>query len=183
MAKKGLLSFEGLLQTDAYNGYQSLRSRKGIIPCGCLSHARRKFKEVITVSGDVNGIAHEMVERLKPLYQLEEHMRKAHYPMRARKKLRQKIAKPRLKSIQSWLKQILPLVPTKSKLGQAIAYTLNQWPYLTQYLKHGWAEIDTNWVENQIRPIAVGKKTSSLWGMKNLPLSTLFFIALFYPLL
>lgn len=105
-----------------------------------------------------------MVERLKPIYQLEERMRNATYPMRARKKLRQKIAKPLLKSIQAWLSQLEPLVPPKSKLGQAIAYTLKQWPYLTQYLKHGWAEIDTNWVENQIRPIAVGKKNFLFMG-------------------
>jgi transposase len=80
VAKKRLAPFNGLLQTDAYNGYQSLRSRKGIIPCGCLSHARRKFKEVITASGDVNGVAAQMVERLKPLYQLEERMRTKHLP-------------------------------------------------------------------------------------------------------
>lgn len=164
VAKKRLQPFNGLLQTDAYNGYHSLRTRSGIVPCGCLSHARRKFKEVITVSGDVNGVAATMVERLKPLYQLEERMRKAHYPMRARKKLRQKIAKPLLKSIQTWLSKLAPFVPSKSKLGQAIAYTLNQWPYLTQYLRHGWAEIDTNWVENQIRPIAVGKKNFLFMG-------------------
>jgi transposase len=164
VAKKRLKPFDGLLQTDAYNGYQSLRSRKGIIPCGCLSHARRKFKEVITVSGDGEGVAHEMVERLKPLYQLEERMRKAHYPMRARKKLRQKVAKPLLKAIHSWLNQLMPHIPTKSKLGQAIAYTLRQWSYLTQYLRHGWAQIDTNWVENQIRPIAVGKKNFLFMG-------------------
>lgn len=164
VAKKRLTPFNGLLQTDAYNGYQSLRSRDGIIPCGCLSHARRKFKEVITASGDMNGVAAQMVERLKPLYQLEERMREKGYPMRARKKLRQTIAKPLLKAIYAWLNQLAPLVPPKSKLGQAIAYTLKQWPYLTQYLKHGFAQIDTNWVENQIRPIAVGKKNFLFMG-------------------
>ena len=164
VAKKRLAPFNGLLQTDGYNGYQSLRSRKGIIPCGCLSHARRKFKEVLTASGDMNGVAAQMVERLKPLYQLEERMRKNGYPMRARKKLRQIIAKPLLNAIYAWLNQLAPLVPPKSKLGQAIAYTLNQWPYLTQYLRHGWAQIDTNWVENQIRPIAVGKKNFLFMG-------------------
>lgn len=164
VAKKRLQSFNGILQTDAYNGYATLRARSGIIPCGCLSHARRKFKEVITASGDIKGIAAEMVERLKPLYELEERMRIHCFPMRARKKLRQKIAKPLLKTIHSWLYKLAPLVPLKSKLGQAIQYTLKQWPYLTQYLQHGWAQIDTNWVENQIRPIAIGKKNFLFMG-------------------
>src|SRR5215216_58617 len=158
IAKKRLEPFSGLLQTDGYNGYQALRNREGIRAFGCLSHARRKFNEVITVSGDTNGIAFEMVERLKPLYLLEEKMRKAKYPPGARKKFRQKIARPILKSIHSWLLELAPQVPIKSKLGHAIAYTLKQWPFITHYLRHGWVEIDTNWVENQIRPIAIGKK-------------------------
>jgi hypothetical protein len=61
-------------------------------PCGCLSHSRLTFKEVVTASGDMNGIAAQMVERLKPLYQLEERMRKNNYPMRVRKRLIQTIA-------------------------------------------------------------------------------------------
>ena len=46
----------------------------------------------------------------------------------------------------------------KSKLGTAISYTMKQWPYLVAYLRHGMAEIDTNYVENKIRDIALGKK-------------------------
>ncbi len=37
IAKKRLQSFNGLLQTDGYNGYKALRTRKGIVPCGCLT--------------------------------------------------------------------------------------------------------------------------------------------------
>jgi len=164
IANKRLQPFNGLLQTDGYNGYKALRTRKGIVPCGCLTHARRKFKEVLTVSCDTQGIAAEFIERLKPLYQLEERMRVAGLPFRARKRLRQRKARPILLSTHAWLKKIAPLVPPKSKLGQAITYTLNQWCYLIQYLRHGWAQIDTNWVENQIRPIAVGKKNFLFMG-------------------
>jgi hypothetical protein len=35
---------------------------------------------------------------------------------------------------------------------------MKQWPYLIAYLQHGMAEIDTNYVENKIRDIALGKK-------------------------
>jgi len=43
-------------------------------------------------------------------------------------------------------------------LGQAIDYTLGQWPALQVYLADGRVEIDNNLVENAIRPTAVGKK-------------------------
>lgn len=41
---------------------------------------------------------------------------------------------------------------------------LNQWPYLIAYLRHGSVEIDTNWVENKIRPTALGKRNWLFMG-------------------
>lgn len=158
VANERLKTFKGLLQTDGYAGYNRLRQRDDIIGFGCLSHARRKFKEVIKISGDRNGIAAEMIERMKPLYALEARLRIVGQEHRTRKRLRQKIAFPILKSIYKWLCSIQKKVVPKSKLGKAIVYTLNQWPYLTSYLQHGMAEIDTNYVENKIRDIALGKK-------------------------
>src|SRR3569623_1405543 len=35
---------------------------------------------------------------------------------------------------------------------------LKQWPYLIAYVNHGHVEIDTNLVENKIRPIALGRR-------------------------
>ena len=46
----------------------------------------------------------------------------------------------------------------KSPLGKAIRYTLGQWEALVRYLEDGRYEIDTNLVENAIRPSCVGKK-------------------------
>jgi hypothetical protein len=46
----------------------------------------------------------------------------------------------------------------QSLLGQAIDYTLGQWPTLTIFLADGRVEIDNNLVENAIRPTAIGKK-------------------------
>ena len=153
-----LKTFEGLMQTDGYAGYNALRKRDAIVAFGCLSHARRKFSEVVKISGDQNGIAAEMIERMKPLYALEARLREANANHRTRKQLRQKIARPILKDIHRWLRSIKNRVLPKSKLGNAINYILKQWPYLIAYLRHGMAEIDTNYVENKIRDIALGKK-------------------------
>jgi transposase len=158
VATERLKTFNGLLQTDGYVGYESLRKRDGIIGFGCLSHTRRKFSEVVKISGDNHGIAAEMIERMKPLYSLEARLREAGAHHRTRKRLRQKIAEPILKDIHRWLYSIKDRVLPKSKVGKAISYTLKQWPYLIAYLQHGMAEIDTNYVENKIRDIALGKK-------------------------
>ncbi len=158
IADQRLETFYGLLQTDGYNGYQELRQRKGIVGLGCFTHARRKFSEVLKITKNPEGIAAQAIERLKPLYALESRMREANYSFAIRKRLRQKIAWPLLKAFRGWLKKMLPQVPSRSQLANAMLYTLRQWPYLIRYLRHGMAEIDTNWVENQIRDIALGKK-------------------------
>lgn len=164
VAKKRLETFKGLLQTDGYAGYNALREREGIIGFGCLTHARRKFSEVVKISGDTEGIASEMIERLKPIYALEARLREKNVHHRTRKRLRQKISRPILKDIHQWLRSVKEAVLPKCKLGKAIAYTLKQWPYLIAYLKHGMAEIDTNYVENKIRDIALGKKNWLFMG-------------------
>lgn len=166
IAEKRLAGFNGLLQTDGYAGYHVLRGRRGIVGLGCFSHARRKFKETLKISGDKEGIAAEMMERMKPLYQLEARMRELKLDHRSRKRLRQKIAYPLIKAIKKWLKSVSRQVPPKSALGQSIEYTLNQWPFLIKYLRHGYAEIDTNLVENKIREIATGKKNWLFMGHK-----------------
>lgn len=178
VAGQRLETFTGLLQTDGYAGYASLRNRTGIVGLGCFSHARRKFSEVIKISGDSAGIAAQMIEQMKPLYELEDRLKKMKAPHRVRKKFRQKIARPITKAIYKWLRSIQPNVPPKSKLGQAISYTLNQWPYLIAYLRHGMAEIDTNYVENKIRPIALGKKNWLFIGNKKSGLIHAFFYSL-----
>ena len=73
-----------------------------------------------------------------------------------RKKLRQDQAPPILQKIYNLITQCTP--SSKSALGGAITYALNQWKYLTRYIDYGEAEIDNNWVENQIRPFALGRR-------------------------
>jgi transposase len=49
-------------------------------------------------------------------------------------------------------------VPDGSATAKAIDYSLNRWGALTRYLSDGNLPCDNNWVENQIRPIAIGRK-------------------------
>lgn len=46
----------------------------------------------------------------------------------------------------------------KSLLGQAVAYTLNQWNRLKLFLDNGVVGIDNNSAENAIRPFVIGRK-------------------------
>ncbi len=153
-----LVDFEGLLQTDGYPGYTRLRKSEKIVGFGCMTHARRKFDEVLKITKNKNGIAAEVIERLKPVYALEAKMRDMKMSFHTRKRLRQKQSWPLLKALHAFLRQNVAKVPAKSKLGMAIYYMLTQWPYLIAFLRHGSVEIDTNLVENKIRSPALGKR-------------------------
>jgi len=158
VAEERLAYFKGLLQTDGYPGYQKLRERAGITGFGCLTHARRKFDEVLKSSKNPDGMSAEVIKRLKPVYALEARMKTLGVSFHTRKRLRQKQAWPVLKALRSWLKQNKHRVPGNSKLSGAVDYMLNQWHYLIRYCRHGSVEIDTNGVENRIRPEALGRK-------------------------
>lgn len=117
------------------------------------THARRKFSEIVKISDDPQGIAAQMLERLKPLYALEARVREKKLDFRIRKKrLRQKIAYPFTREINQWLRIIRPTVPPKSQLGQAISYTLKQWKYVKVHeVRHGALDL-TDLLPHMIDP-------------------------------
>lgn len=48
--------------------------------------------------------------------------------------------------------------PEGSATARAINYTVGRWGPLTRYLADGHLPMDNNWVENQIRPVAIDRK-------------------------
>ena len=150
-----LKEFKGILQTDGYSGYEALRQREDIISLGCWEHARRKFADVVKAAGNSkSGKAGEMLEKIGKLYDIEREIKDL--PFEERKVIRQEQAKPKLDAIYSFLQKIN--APSKTLLGQAVTYAKNQWETLIPYVEHGEAQISNAWIENQIRPFALGKR-------------------------
>ncbi len=150
--------YQGILQTDGYSGYNGMRASDDVITIGCWAHARRKFKEITKISKNKKGKAHEGLSYIDSLYHVETAAKKNELDFKLRKELRLKEAKPILDEFKLWLNETAPGVPSKSALGAALFYTMHQWPYLYEYINHGEVEIDNNWIENQIRPFALGRK-------------------------
>ncbi len=61
-------------------------------------------------------------------------------------------------ALNQWLRQQRQRVPDGSATARAIDYSLKRWTALTRYLDDGDLPIDKNWVENRIRPIALGRQ-------------------------
>lgn len=151
-----LHGFSGILQNDGYSGYNGQRSRGTVINVGCMAHCRRKFVDVIKVTGNKTGSAQVAMSYITKLYNIERAIKDKSHDERYR--IRQQEAVPILEQFHAWLLKIQPKTPPRGKLGAAISYSINQWPYLSEYANHGEVEIDNNWVENKIRPFAVGRK-------------------------
>jgi transposase len=154
-ADRLLKNFQGLLQTDGYPGYNGLRKKESVINFGCWDHARRKFAEVVKINGNnKEGKAGEMLLHIEKLYEIEKDIKEV--SIENRKLTRHERSKPILDLIFSKLNKIQ--APPQSALGKAITYCLNQWSYLSRYVDYGEIEISNCWIENQIRPFALGRR-------------------------
>jgi len=175
VVNNNLKDYQGILQTDGYPGYNTIGKKDGVIRLGCWAHCRRKFAEVVKISSTA-GKAHEVIKWIGKLYQIESFAREQNLDAAARQKLRQTQAPPILQKIHELVTQSTP--SSKSAIGKAIFYTVNQWEELIRYIDHGEAEIDNNWVENQIRPFAIGKKNWMFLGNERAGNTAAFFYSI-----
>ncbi|MHB2018425.1 MAG: IS66 family transposase [Candidatus Xenobia bacterium] len=157
-----LEGYAGDVLTDGYAGYDFLLKWIGIVLLACWVHVRRKFHDVIKAipaeHRGKNTIASEALARIRVLYRLEKYADQHNFTEDQRRVLRQQRARPVIDAMKAWLEEVKPRVPERSKLGEAIGYALNQWSRLEHYVNAGYRPLDNNWVENLIRPFAVGRK-------------------------
>jgi transposase len=151
-ARNFLGTWQGTLVCDDYGGYKAL-FRQGITEAGCLAHARRKFYDLW--ANHKSQIAEEALKLFGVLYDLERQAQDVDAD--ERRKIRQQQARPAADALHAWLSAQRQRVPDGSATAKAITYSLGRWEALTRYLDDGNVPIDNNWVENRIRPIAIGR--------------------------
>jgi len=148
-----LAEFTGVLQADAYAGFDQLYGEK-IKEAACWAHVRRKFYDIHVSLA--SPIALEALKRIGKLYQVEEEIRGR--PPDERQAARKSRAGPELKSLHEWLQKTATTVSKKSELGKAIRYALSNWVALTRYCDDGRLEADNNAAERALRAVALGRK-------------------------
>lgn len=151
-ARNVLQNWQGHLVCDDYGGYKQC-FKQGITEVGCMAHARRKFVELHETGKST--IAEQAIRLFAELYGVEQEIKDLDAD--ARRKIRQLKAKPITDVLYQWLQAHLHQVPKGGVSEKAIHYSLKRWDALTRYLDNGALPIDNNWVENQIRPWALGR--------------------------
>jgi transposase len=163
-----LASFTGWLHADGYAGFGKLYEVAGassssplplagpprVAEVACWAHVRRGFFDEAKGSG--SPIGKEALERIGALFDIERQIAGA--APEQRRHVRQRLAKPRLDELATWLDAQLQRIPGKSDLAGAIRYARARWPALVAYADHGQLEIGNNAAENAIRPVALGRK-------------------------
>lgn len=157
-ARQFLNGFGGFLQTDGYSGYKKVTE---VTSVGCFAHARRKFVEAIKAMGkettDLRGtLAFEGLDFNDRLFKLEREF--SNMSPKERYEARLKKSKPLLEAYKAWLYETRKKVVQRSKLGEAITYSLNQWPQLIAFLEDGALEISNNRAERGIKEFVIGRK-------------------------
>ena len=98
------------------------------------------------------------MEAIGKLYAHERAMREANAPPDVRRAHRQEHSMPVLDLIKQKIESAQTDSIPSSKLARACAYVLGQWPKLTRIFDYGEVELDTNWAENSVRPLVLGRK-------------------------
>ena len=150
-----LKGFRGHLQCDGYGVYDELG--EGISYVGCMAHVRRGFVEAAKVA-PLDPVPPEMLERFAQLYAVEKEARTGGLGPAARLALRQAKSAPVMAALKTRLLEIRQQIQPGGKLAQACDYAWGQWSRLEEFLRHGTIEIDNNWCEGAIRPLALGRK-------------------------
>jgi transposase len=152
--QRHLKGYAGILQADAYGGWNSLYDHE-VTEAACWAHARRPWWDLFDQHRDDTGLAAQALRRIQALYAIEAEVRGQ--PPDVRRQHRQARAGPLLREFHAWLQGLLTKVSTKSELAKAARYSLARWNALTRYVDDGRIEIDNSAAERALRGVALGR--------------------------
>ena len=155
------IAFGGTIHTDGYTVYDTVAKNHGLRHGGCLAHARRKFTDLGPAAPEITLPIFLFIQRI---YQIETQTRQTAAPPACRELIRRARSLPVARQLHEFILGHYKTQRPASNVGQALGYTLNQWPKILHCLNQGILEIDTNLVENMIRPTKLGMKNWMFFG-------------------
>ena len=162
--------YRGKLITDGLERYDEICRELTLLHFGCLQHCRQyyfKARKVSQLPSSRTLANAALADYIRPVFAVEDEIQRLREdcerrgeppPLAAVLELRQKKSKPVLERFKLWVEELLPGTPPKSALGQAFAYTQNQWEKLIRHLEHPDVPAHNNYAEQQIKQFAVGRK-------------------------
>jgi transposase len=163
----------GLLQADAYAGYNQLyvagRAPGPILEAACWAHARRPFFALADIEASarrkaegkapapISPLALEAVRRIDQLFEIERAINGR--AAEERRAVRQELSAPLATELEAWMQEERPKLSRGSDLAKAMDYMLKRWAAFTRFLDDGRVCLSNNAAERGLRGIALGRKS------------------------
>ena len=164
-----LRSFTGILQADAYSGYNGLfdpARREGVItPALCWAHARRQFFELADIAANsrrgkkapaISPVALEAVKRIDALFEIERTINGR--SAEERRRVRQELSAPLVADLEAWLRAERSRLSRSASVAEPIDYMLRRWDRFAGFVKDGRVCLTNNAAERALRGFALGRK-------------------------
>ena len=168
--ERHLADWSGILQADAYGGYNRLyladRQPRPIVEALCWSHARRKFFELADIAGNarrgknaapISPIALEAVRRIDAIFDVERDINGQRADERLR--VRREVALDLVASLETWMRAERAKLSRHAAVAKAIDYMLTRWPAFARFLDDGRICLTNNAAERALRGLALGRKS------------------------
>ena len=165
-----LRDFAGILQADAYNGYNELygpsRSPGPITSALCWAHARRQFFELADIAANarrgrnaatISPVALEAVRRIDVLFDIERTINGLSAEDRLRVRLER--SAPHLSTLEAWLRDERGRLSRSASVAEPIDYMLKRWGRFAQFIDDGRICLTNNAAERALRGFALGRKS------------------------
>jgi len=165
-----LQAFTGILQADAYSGYNELydpsRSQGAITAALCWAHARRQFFELADIAANarrgknaaaISPVALAVVKRIDVLFDIERDINGLSAEERLR--VRQEQSAPLLAALETWLREERSRLSRSASVVQPIDYMLNRWDRFARFIEDGRVCLTNNAAERALRGFALGRKS------------------------
>jgi hypothetical protein len=168
-----LEGWSGILQADAYSGYNKLyaadRQPAPILEAACWSHGRRKFFVLADIEAAaqarakgekpamVSPLALEAVRRIDALFDIERAINGK--SAEERLAVRQEHSAPLVADLHAWMREHRAGLSRKNEVAKAMDYMLKRWAAFARFLEDGRICLTNNAAERALRGIALGRKS------------------------
>jgi transposase len=153
-----LASYSGILQADAYAGFNSLydpkRSPGPITEAACWAHGRRDFFKQADLGK--SPLALEAVKRIDAIFAVERTLNGV--PADHRRARRQETVAPMVADLEAWMRTERARLSRHNDIAKAMDYMLKRWAAFTRFLDDGRICLTNNAAERTLRCVAIGRK-------------------------
>jgi transposase len=157
--KRHLSGYSGILQADAYAGfndlYVPLRKPAPLIEAACWAHGRRNFFKLAELAKA--PLAVEAVRRIDAIFDAERPINGL--PTDQRLTVRRDRIAPLVTELETWMRAARGKLSRHADVAKAMDYMLKRWDAFTRFLGDGRICLTNNAAERALRGVALGRKS------------------------